>query len=333
LLFDTASRLAIERGGNPEELAIDLTDIQRAIKQIKPLAVQTGLSTIPNISWNDLGGLFEIKQEIFSSMMYPLKYPDVYKQFGIPQSSGIMLHGPPGTGKTMIAKAAANDASANFIAVKPSDIFGKYLGQSENNVRDLFARAATLAPCIIFFDEFESIGSIRGGEGGSANRGREVVITQLLVEMDGIENRAGVFLLAATNRLDAVDPAFLRPGRFDKRIYVGLPNRKERASILEVAITSIRSNGVQIGWPNLKELARQTDGFSAADLTMLVREAASLAAHQMIERMDQSGVQLQPQIDAANFAQALRKLRPSSEIRQGSPSRQASTSAGPGYYM
>lgn len=310
LLFDVASNFTIERVRSSDEiLQISMADIRRAIHQIKPLSVQSGASTIPNVSWNDLGGLFDVKQEIFSSIMYPLKYPEIYKKFGITQSSGIMLYGPPGTGKTMIAKAVANDATANFIAVKPSDILGKYLGQSEGNVQSFFAKAAALAPCILFFDEFESIGGTRSSGGDGFSQARNSVVTQLLTEMDGVQSRNGVYLLAATNRLDAVDPAFLRPGRFDKQIFVGLPSLEERANILDVAIQGLKVNGIEVEDVNTKNIARQTDGFSAADLTALVRETASLAAREFIQSASEQFETAVPKITSDQFDWAIRNNR------------------------
>lgn len=310
LLFDVASNFAIERVQSSQEpLHIEIADIRRAILQIKPLSVQSGASTIPNVSWNDLGGLFKVKEEIFSTIMYPLKYPEVYKKFGITQSSGVILYGPPGTGKTMIAKAVANDATANFIAVKPSDIFSKYMGESEVSVRKFFARAAALAPCVLFFDEFESIGSVRTSGGEACAQARNSTITQLLVEMDGIQSRNGVYLLAATNRLDAVDPAFLRPGRFDKHIFVGLPIAEERESILDVAINELRLNGIEIEQIDTKIVATYTEGLSAADLAALVREAASLAAQDFISSMSGYTEPVLPKITADHFRRSLQKIQ------------------------
>ena len=301
LLFNTAANFAIER----EHTKIELADIRKAVLEIKPLSVQSGLSKIPDVSWDDLGGLFQAKNEIFSTIMFPLKYPEVYKKFGIKQSSGVILYGPPGTGKTMIAKAIANDATANFISVKPSDVLQKYLGVSEDNVKKFFAQAAALAPCVLFFDEFESIGGVRSGDSEVSSKARNSIITQLLIEMDGVQSRDGVYLLAATNRLDAVDPAFLRPGRFDKRVYVGLPTEDERENILDVAINSLKSNGIEIEPIDTRTIAQQTDGFSAAELDALVHEAASIAAHEFINTMVDFQEPFTPRITSADFSRAV----------------------------
>ncbi len=316
---------------------ITMMDIRKAITQIKPNAVVEGISTIPTVTWEEIGGLFEARKEIFNSILFPLKYPDIYSKFGISQSAGILMYGPRGTGKTSIAKALANETSVNFIQVNPTDIFRKYVGEAEKNVSNIFAKARTLKPCIIFFDEFDSIGNTRDSGGDSASQVGKRVVTQLLVEMDGFESRNGIFLLAATNRPEAIDPSFLRPGRFDKSLYIGLPTKEERQSILKVHLRSLEKNGISIDKINLNTISSKTEGFSGADIALLVKEAATIAAAQLIseiERDNSGGVKLTytPHISLKDFNQALNNIKPSGHIQNTYPTA-ATSSPTKDYYL
>lgn len=318
-VIEMATNFAGERQISPVSVddrtpTLLMRDFQNAISRIKPGSVTQGLSSIPNVTWDDVGGLFDIKQEVIETIVRPLRYPDIYQKFGIARSAGIMLYGPPGTGKTLIAKAIANEASANFIGIKSSDIFDKYLGESEKNVTQLFARARKMKPCVVFIDEFEGLGSKRGGS--ETTKIYDKIVTLFLLEMDGFGSRDGIYFLAATNRLDVVDEAFLRPGRFDKKIRVNLPTKDERENILGVHLRKLEQQGVQIDSRiDTSDVAERTEGFSGADLAMVVKETASIAVKDYIGLLEQGAHEgLEPAIKQVHMNQALKKIRPYSEI-------------------
>lgn len=272
-----ARRIAINKIKPIDSLYIEEEDFYLALKVVQPAAIRDGFPVVPNITWDQIGGLEEVRKELFLSVVVPLRYPDLYKSFGSDVSSGAILYGPPGCGKTLIAKAIANEASANFISVKGPELFSKYVGDSERAVRELFAKARASSPCVIFFDEIDALAPRRGrSDGGSAVQER--VVNQLLTEMDGVTERKNVFLLAATNRLDIIDPALLRPGRFDKKLEVFLPNISERKSIINVLINTLIQKGVAIADLDLDYLAERTAGYSGADLAFLFQEAGRIAA-------------------------------------------------------
>ncbi|MEM1593732.1 MAG: CDC48 family AAA ATPase, partial [Archaeoglobaceae archaeon] len=201
-----------------ESIKVKWEDFVEALKEIEPSAMREVLVEIPKVTWEDVGGLEDVKREIIEAVEWPLKYPEKFKRFGIKPPKGVLLYGPPGTGKTLIAKAVANESEANFISIKGGELLSKWLGESEKAVRKIFRKARQVAPCIIFFDEIDAIAQTRGIDEGS--RAVERVLNQLLIEMDGLEELQGVVVIAATNRPDILDPALLRPGRFDRLVYV-----------------------------------------------------------------------------------------------------------------
>jgi len=279
-----------------EKLIVGYSDFMDALKIVRPSAMREVLVETPNIGWNDIGGLENIKKELKEAIEWPLKYPDSFKRLGIRPSRGILLYGPPGTGKTLLAKAVAKESEANFIQVKGPSLLSMWVGESEKGVRKIFERARQVAPCIVFFDEIDSLAGRRGVEAGT--KVTERVLNQLLAEMDGLEDLNDVLIIGATNRPDMLDPALLRPGRFDKILLVNAPDEAGREGILEVHMKNMPlAKGV-----NIKELAKKTIGYTGADLEALVREAALLALREDINSK---------QVKNTHFAEALKKVKPS----------------------
>ena len=217
------------------KLIITMNDFENAIKDVMPSAMREVYLEPPDVHWSDIGGLEEVKHELQEAVEWPMRFPDMYNKLGHTIPKGVLLHGPSGTGKTMLAKAVATESEANFISVKGPELLSKWVGESEKGVREIFRRARQASPCIIFFDEIDSIAPIRGLD-GLGHTSTERMVSQLLTEMDGIDEMHGVVVLAATNRADMIDPALLRPGRFDKIIYVPNPDIKTREKILELNV-------------------------------------------------------------------------------------------------
>ncbi|MEX2706042.1 MAG: CDC48 family AAA ATPase [Candidatus Freyrarchaeum guaymaensis] len=256
-----------------EKLVVDQNDFEEALKMVHPSSMREVMLEIPNVKWADIGGLENVKQELKEAVEWPLKYPEQFKKVGIRPPRGVLLHGPPGCGKTLLAKAVATESEANFISIKGPEVFSKWVGESEKAIREVFRKARSAAPSIIYFDELDSLAPRRGTWEGS--RVYESVLNQLLVEMDGLEELKGVVCVASTNRPDIVDPALLRPGRFDRLILVPAPDRASRLRILEIYT-------VEKGMPlasdvDLERLADMTEGFSGADLENLCRDAGMAA--------------------------------------------------------
>src|SRR5437899_7002026 len=247
-----------------EKLVITMNDFDNAIKEIMPSAMREVYLESPDIPWTEIGGLEEVKRELQEAVEWPMRYPNLYKELGHTVPKGILLHGPSGTGKTMLAKAVATESEANFISVKGPELISKWVGESERGIREIFRRARQASPCVIFFDEIDSIAPTRGGgmEGG-VHSSTERMVSQLLTEMDGIQKDIhGVVVLAATNRVDMIDSALLRPGRFDKIVYVPKPDVNTRQKILE-----IHTKGKPLGRDiDLRRIAEVTEGFSGADV-------------------------------------------------------------------
>ena len=220
---------------NPEvlnKLIVTMNDFDNAIKEVMPSAMREVYLESPDVKWSDIGGLDEVKRELQEAVEWPLRYPDLYTQLDHSMPKGILMHGPSGTGKTMLAKAVATESEANFISVKGPELLSKWVGESERGIREIFRRARQAAPCVVFFDEVDSIAPVRGLGGDSMVTER--VVSQLLTEMDGIHSLNGVVTIAATNRSDMIDPALLRPGRFDRIVYVPLPDKTTRKKIIEI---------------------------------------------------------------------------------------------------
>jgi len=254
-----------------EELKVTRDDVQNALREIQPSALREVYVEVPNVQWNDIGGLEDVKREIREAVEMPLKKPEVFKRMGIRPVRGILLYGPPGTGKTLLAKAVATESEANFISIKGPEILSKWVGEAEKSVREIFRKARQVAPTVIFIDELDSIAQTRGSDEGSGVGAR--VVDSLLTEMDGLKNIKDVVVIGATNRIDIIDPALLRPGRFDKLIEIAAPDVETRLAILKVhtAPMPIASK------VDLQKIAGLTEGFSGADLEGLCREAAMIA--------------------------------------------------------
>ena len=253
------------------EFNINKEDFDYGISVIQPTSKREGFTTIPNVSWENIGGLKELREELYYDIVLPIINPKKLKIVGIQKSFGVLLYGPPGCGKTLLAKAVANEAKANFISIKGPELLNKYVGESERAIRSLFIRAKNSSPCIIFFDELDALVPKRSGSEFS-NGSSERVVNQLLTEMDGLEDRKEIFIIGATNRPDIIDPAMLRPGRLDKLLYVPLPGKEDRLDILKTILKKIPYDMNNI---DLNEICNDSklDGFSGADLAALIREA------------------------------------------------------------
>jgi len=250
-------------------LAVDMSDFQAALPKVQPSALREGFATIPEVSWEDVGALDGVRTDLEAAICEPIRKAALFKQLGLATPSGVLLFGPPGCGKTLLAKATANASGANFIAIKGPELLNKYVGESERAVRLVFQRALNSAPCVVFFDELDSLVPRRSAEGSSS---AERVVNQMLTEMDGVQQRSQVYVIAATNRPDIIDPAMLRPGRLDRLLFVPLPSVAGRLEILRAHTRKLPLVDV-----DLPQLAGDTDGFSGADLASLIREAAMIA--------------------------------------------------------
>ena len=274
------------------KIRVTMKDFMGALNDVEPSALREVLVEIPKVKWDDIGGLTEVKVEMNESIELPLTSPEKFKKMGITPPRGILLYGPPGCGKTLIVKAAANEANANFISVKGPEVLSKWVGESEKAVRKIFRKARQLAPCIVFFDELDSIAPVRGNE---ANKVTERVVNQILTELDGIEKREGVIFVAATNRPELIDPALLRPGRIDRFVYLKAPEKTTRLKVLEIHTKSIPIETV-----DLNKLSELTTNFSGADLEAVCREAAMFALRDNRSKVNQD-----------DFISAIEKVGPS----------------------
>lgn len=285
----------------PEEvlkkIVVTNDDFKSALKEIQPSALREVLVQVPNVKWDDVGGLDDVKQELKEAVEWPLKHPEKFEKFGVRPPKGTLLYGVPGTGKTLLAKAVASESEANFISIKGPELLSKWVGESEQGVREVFRKAKQTAPTVIFFDEIDSIASTRSANDSDSGVTKRVV-NQLLTEMDGLEELEDVAIIAATNRPDILDAGLMRPGRFDRHIKVDLPNEDARLSIFKV-----HTEGMPLSDDvSLEKLAKQTDGYVGADIEAVCREAAMLT--------------LRNNLDAENvpykyFKEALEKVKPS----------------------
>jgi AAA family ATPase, CDC48 subfamily len=279
-----------------ETLKVGRRHFLEAMKFVRPTLMREVYVEVPEVHWDDIGGLENVKQELREVVEWPLKYPEVFQKMGIEPPKGILLYGPPGTGKTLLAKAVATESGANFIAIRGPEVLSKWVGESEKAVREVFRRAREVAPAVVFFDEIDSIAPVRGQSFDSGVTDR--IVNQLLTEMDGIVPLSNVVVLAATNRPDMLDPALLRPGRFDRVIYVPPPDKEARKQILKIHTKRMPlANDV-----DLDRLAELTEGYTGADLAALVREAALLKLREKLEPGP---------VEWRHFEQALKKVRPS----------------------
>src|SRR5919107_592949 len=298
-----------------EKLIITMADFDNAIKEVMPSAMREVYLESPDVKWSDIGGLDEVKRELQEAVEWPLRYPDLYTKLGHSIPKGILMHGPSGTGKTMLAKAVATESEANFISVKGPELLSKWIGESERGVREIFRRARQAAPCVVFFDEVDSIAPIRGMEG--VNAGTERMVSQLLTEMDGIQELNGVVIIAATNRLDMIDTALLRPGRFDKIVFVPKPDLNTRLKILEIYAKEkpITSE------VNLQRIAELTDGFSGADMSAVANTAISLVLHEYLQKYstpeEATKHASEAHITMKHFEDAVKKIKTQREMKPG----------------
>jgi transitional endoplasmic reticulum ATPase len=279
-----------------EKLIVNMDDFKSGLKLVRPSLLREVLIETPKVGWKDIGGLEDVKQKLKEAVEWPLKYPKAFVRIGINPPKGILLTGPPGTGKTLLAKAVAKESEANFISVKGPEIMSKWVGESEKAVREIFRKARQSSPCIVFFDELDSIAPRRGLEAGA--RVTEQVVAQMLTEMDGLEELSDVVVIAATNRPDIIDPGLMRPGRFDRIILVPPPDKDAREQILGVHTKGMPlAKGVDI-----KKMADGTEGYSGADLEAVVREAGTIALREDINAKE---------VTEDHFKKALEAVRPS----------------------
>jgi transitional endoplasmic reticulum ATPase len=259
------------------KIIVDMNDFQESLKEIEPSAMREVLVEVPNVKWTDIGGLKDVKEELQEAVEWPLKYPEIFEHMNTEPPKGVLLYGPPGTGKTLLAKAVANESEANFISIKGPELLSKWVGESEKGVRDVFRKARQSSPTIIFFDELDSITPVRGGGFGDSHV-TERVISQILTELDGLEELKDVVVIGATNRLDMVDPALLRPGRFDKLLRVPIPDLEARKEILKIHL----KNKPLTKDVNVDQLAENTEGYSGADVAALCNMASMLVIKEYI---------------------------------------------------
>ncbi|MEM2959367.1 MAG: CDC48 family AAA ATPase [Candidatus Jordarchaeaceae archaeon] len=298
-----------------DKIKVTREDFENALKDIEPSALREVFVEVPNVTWQDIGGLDEVKKQLIEAVEWPLKYPNLFRHMKANPPKGILLYGPPGTGKTLLAKAVAHESEANFISVKGPEFLSKFVGESEKAVRETFRKARQAAPCIVFFDEIDSITPVRGGDFGDSHV-TERVISQILTELDGLEELKGVTVIAASNRPDIIDPALLRPGRFDQLIYIPLPDFETRKKIFEV---HLRGKPLA-GNVNIDKLAEETDGYSGADIAAVCNEAVMAAIREYIAKngKDLSGKEekIDCKITMEHLEEALTKVKPMSRSRR-----------------
>ena len=291
------------------KLVVTADDLTKALREMTPSSLREVFIESPNIHWTDIGGLLDAKQELKEAIEWPMKYPLLFKQTGAKPPKGILLYGPPGTGKTMLARAVATESEANFISVKGPEFMSKWVGESEKAIRETFRKAKQAAPCIIFFDEIDSIAQIRGSD--SDSRATDRIISQMLSEIDGLEELHNITVIAATNRPDIIDPALLRPGRIDRLIYIAPPDRNSRSEILKVHTANTPLDGDV----DLDTLADDTEDFTGADLASVCNEAMIFAIREFVisgkSTEDDSIKQLK--VGYHNFRDAMKKVKPYSK--------------------
>ena len=262
------------------KLEVRMDDFITALKEVEPSAIREVFVEVPDVKWEDVGGHTELKARLVESVEWPLKFPEIFVEAGAKPPKGILLAGPPGCGKTLLAKAIANESKVNFISVKGPSLLSKYVGESEQGVRDVFRKARQASPCIMFFDEIDALVPVRGGASGDSHVA-ERVLSQFLAEMDGIEELKGVLVLGATNRLDMLDPAILRAGRFDEIFEIPMPTEQDRVEIFNVHLRNKPvDKSIKVEW-----LASQTEGFGGADIAGICQKAALKAVRRAVEML------------------------------------------------
>ena len=304
-----------------DKLIVNHDDFTKALIEVTPSGMREVFIENPDIKWEEVGGLEDVKKELQEAVEWPMKYPALYDKLGHSMPRGILLHGPSGTGKTLLAKAVATQSEANFVSVRGPELLSKWVGESERGIREIFKRARQSAPCVVFFDEIDSIAPIRGAGGETAVTER--VVSQLLTELDGMENMHGVIVLAATNRADMIDPALLRPGRFDKIIQIPLPDKESRKSILKINAEKIPtiSESSDPKHVDFDKLAEITDGLSGADTASIANTAVSLVIHEFLDSHPDVKEIEKASIDAKvtmkHFEEAVKKVREQKDLKMG----------------
>lgn len=278
-----------------KKMIINKADFKEALKEIQPSALREVLVQVPDVKYDDIGGLESAKQELIEAVEWPLKYPENFEKFGVKPPKGVLIYGPPGTGKTLLAKAVANESESNFIAIKGPELLSKWVGESEKGVREVFRKARQTAPTVIFFDEIDSIASTRASSSSDSGVTQRVV-NQLLTEIDGMEELQDVAVIAATNRVDMIDPALLRPGRFDRHVKVEDPDEKARLAIFKVHTKKMPlAEDV-----NIQRLARDSEGYVGADIEAVCREAVMLTLRENLKA---------EKVEMKYFRDAMKKIK------------------------
>ena len=297
------------------KLVVTMSDFENAVKEVMPSAMREVYLESPDVPWTAIGGLDEVKRELQEAVEWPLRYPDLYTKLGHTMPKGLLMYGPSGTGKTLLAKAVATESEANFISVRGPELLSKWVGESERGIREIFRRARQASPCVVFFDEIDSIVPTRGMGGDSMVTER--VVSQLLTELDGIQALSGVVVLAATNRSDMIDPALLRPGRFDKIVFVPMPDKQARQKILEIH-SKDKPLGPDI---DLNKISELTDGFSGADTGSVANTAVSLVLHEYLARYptpDEAAKHVaEAHVMMRHFEEAVKKIKAQREGKPG----------------
>jgi len=291
------------------ELEVRMDDFISALREVEASAIREVFVEIPDVRWEDVGGLDDIKQRLREAVEWPLKYPLVFEKAKVTPSRGIMITGPPGCGKTLLAKAIANESKVNFISVKGPSLLSMYVGESERGVRDVFRKAKQAAPCIVFFDEADALLPARSAGRGDSNV-TERVLSQFLAELDGVEELKGVLVLGATNRIDMLDPAILRPGRFDEIVEIPLPDEKSRTEIFRVHLRGKPLTDEM----DLHDLASQTAAFSGADIAQVCNLAAMEAVRRVVEALSlDEKAPIDPRITRDDIGNALAWMKKTRE--------------------
>ena len=304
-----------------DKLIVNKDDFSKALIEVTPSGMREVFIENPEVQWDDIGGLLDVKRELQEAVEWPMKYPKLYEELGHKMPRGILLHGPSGTGKTLLAKAVATESEANFISVRGPELLSKWVGESERGIREIFRRARQASPSVIFFDEIDSIAPVRGAGGETAVTER--VISQLLTELDGMENMHNVVVLAATNRADMIDTALLRPGRFDKIVQVPMPDKDSRKSILEIKAKEIPTvtDPKDPDYVNLEKIAENTDGMSGADVAAISNTAVSLVIHEFLDaHPDVKEVEKSSKdtkVTMKHFEEAMKKIRDQKDLKIG----------------
>ncbi|MFB6138355.1 MAG: AAA family ATPase, partial [Halobacteriaceae archaeon] len=299
-----------------ERLEVTQGDLRDALKGIEPSALREVFVEVPDVTWSDVGGLEHTKERLRETIQWPLEYPTVFETMDLQAAKGVLLYGPPGTGKTLLAKAVANESQSNFISVKGPELLNKYVGESEKGVREIFSKARENAPTVVFFDEIDAIAGERGRSMSDSGVG-ERVVSQLLTELDGIEDLEDVVVVATSNRPDLIDSALLRPGRLDRHVHVPVPDEPARRAIFEVHTRDKPiADDVDLDW-----LARETEGFVGADVEALVREATMAATREFVNSVSPDEIDESVQnvrVHRAHFETALSEVGPSvdEEVRR-----------------